>query len=658
MKLSTNTIRIAFLPAVAIAAAAFFASNWTQHTVTLQQDSAARPVHDAGDLTIHGSVADDESALRHGTTLAGVYGAAVGTNLRYRFENASDYDLDAKPSESSSTAQGAGIGFAANGILDVTVAARTADDVVVRARFGELHLNAQSPTAGRATPDWQRYEAATAVPLFVRLDVSGAVLGYGFDNGLDATQRNFLRGLLAPCFVAVPTDEPRTWEARAMDASGIYDAKYSSSRNGRRLEVQRTKTRYVEVAHTETMAPQTETRGSAQFEFDDELGWLRTMRFDETCRLRFRELSLDISLRQRGSLELESVTVDPSTVDTLPEITWQSASGHLEDAGLEADRAIDAARDAAARKLDPEALLRELEALLRQDPIDRKAVDEVWTKLVDRLRIDADTLRNFALRIEGGSLGEDIAAAILTAIGATNTPVAQEALDALRTSPRISESLRETAAIAMLQLASPTPRLLESIVAGLERCEGFDGLAGADLHLLGALSSRSNEPLANGRTAYECLCALESKAKRTGHVGSWLEAIGNTSNAGATDLCARYISDNDADVRRRAFSALRSIAEPRATHILTDRGLHDDDASVRGEAARALASHDGDGVTAALVAVAKNDGEAHVRLAALESLAHRRLDAPTLQTLRDIATLDNHEHVRGMARELLRRHGA
>ena len=659
MKTSTKPTRLALLGSGA--ALILFAFT----AFALPVDSGASPAFDgpassgpSAGLDIAGS-REQEAPARTAEQVRGVYTAACGTRFSFDFEGQALYSFTGKAPDESLGAHsqtGQGLDLTCRAKLDMTIAERTADTIVVWLRFGNVELSSGGRKAERRETDWKSFDLALASDVFVRLDLCGAILGYGFAAGIDGGGRNLLRGLIAPLFVAVPHDAPTTWEASASDATGVYNARFQARATEAGLPVRRSKLAYTEVAGQGETRPSSKVEGHGDFELARELGWLHSVRFDETCVLELSELGVDVRLRQRGSLQWVATEAQVATMPALPELaSWAAAAGHLEDSGEDASRSIDAARDAAAAKLDPEALLRDLAALLRADPVDRKAVHEVWSKLVDRLRIDPAKIDELALRIEGGAVEEDLATAILTAIGATNTERAQVALDAVRTSERVAPALREAAAVAMLQLASPSPALLASLVQGLDRASDFSGLTGNDLHLLGALCSRSQGMLPDGRSAFAYLQGLEARAKAQGQVGTWIEAVANSNKPEALDVCARYASHQDTDLRRRAFAGLRGIDETRATNTLVDKGLRDDDAAVRAEAALALGAHSGERVTNALVQVARGDQDPGTRLAALNALASRPLSASVRDSLRDLATLDQDDHVRQMANEILRR---
>jgi hypothetical protein len=578
----------------------------------------------------------------------GYYTAAIGTRLDY------DLDLETTYSLGKDGERVQPMSLRAAGRLALVVVSREDGEIVVAARLGDLQWTVAGQRIKGDDPAWDRQRAATGSRVHLRLGEDGAVRGCRFESGLDGEQRNFVRGLLAPFAFTVPVEPGSSWEATESDATGVYVARYQGHGKPEGFLVRRNKQRYEELAQDQDGVPEHRVEGQAEGLFDRDIGWLCAADVDERLDLAIPGLEVRVHMQQRGRLRLTATSVAAvSGEDLLPaDATFVPFAGHREDAGAHADAEAQARRDAELRKLDPEQLLTKLMALLAAEPLDHKSIDEAWNQLAGCLRLDAKKVADLQGRLERGELDPRLGGLVVTAMGAAGTDAAQTALSATRAATGLSVELRETACVAMLQLANPKPELIAGVARDLDAARGLDGLDAVNVRLLGALASRSDAEVVAGRRAVDLLRGLETKAKQSQGTGPWLEALGNSGRPEVVADVMRYTGDADPAVRRAAFCALRTLSGDRVVDTLIGKGLTDSAPEARAESLFSLGEHKDPRAAEAIRRAARDDTDPFVRRTALQAMANRKLAAADHRILDDIANLDQDEQVREFARKL------
>ena len=220
MRSSTSRLPLLFCGAALAAAAAVVAAlTWVggddaPAPAAPRQATAAAAVDPLAQ--VRGADDRAEADERHGCL-----GAPTGSTFRYRLTDRSDFTL-------SSAEAGAHPGGRLHVECEVavTVLDRRDGEVLVGERIDALRFVGSD---GRPLHDADAVQrsltTAAATPVFARLDQAGKVLGFGFADGLDGDQRNFLRGVLGVLHFPAPGSDHGEWRLHDSDTTGDYDAR-------------------------------------------------------------------------------------------------------------------------------------------------------------------------------------------------------------------------------------------------------------------------------------------------------------------------------------------------------------------------------------------------------------------------------------------------
>ena len=504
--------------------------------------------------------------------------------------------------------------------VQTTVLDRRTGEVLLEERIDGLRFLGQDglDLSTDAIQDGMRGAAAT--PVLVRIDDHGAVLGFGFADGLDGDQHNFLRGVLGVLAFRAPAAAATAWDCDEADTTGEYHARYEVlAAEDTTTTVRRTRTAYTAMAGRDELPEHTLT-GAAEATFDRRIGWLQKTRIEEGMQLTLPLFDLTSTTARVATASLiagELVAVDTTPAD------WQRANapatGRFETVGNYAAASERHHWQQMLQGTTLEQLLAELTRLLSTSPLDQDGLDAAFQKLQWLVKLDDRAAETILDQVLARSLQADVAGAALSSLGAAGTKAAQDALLAVRADRTLPLAVREHATVATLQLAQPEVGLVEALVRDADT--EFDGRSNAML-VLGALAPRAAK-LSDGRTPLQALLAMEQDAAARGDLANWLLAVGN---AGPTDTLAivqRHIGDQDPAVRAAALVALRRIAGPEVVDLLIERGLGDATVSVRNEALSELARRDDATAWQAIAQAAQNDPEESLRNKAHELLRGR-----------------------------------
>ncbi|HEX5052858.1 MAG TPA: HEAT repeat domain-containing protein, partial [Planctomycetota bacterium] len=538
----------------------------------------------------------------------GCLGAPAGSTFRYRVTDRSDFEVNSPEG-----------GLQPAGTLHVecfvttTVLDRHADELLVQQQIEELRFLGQDGRKIEHDPVQASFAAAAAAPVLIRLDGHGKALGYGFADGLDGDQRNFLRGTLASLAFQAPEPQAKTWTCAEADTTGDYDARYDvlPSADAADVTVRRTRLHYTTIGAKPEL-PTHELRGAGEARFSTALGWLVETKLDEGMTMALPMLDLQMITSRRASARL--VAADHVEVPADVAGAWgrtdAPVTGRLELVGQFAKESQRRLWQQTLQGVTLDALLAELGKLLQKQPADDEAVNNAFQKLQWLIKLDDGVARDLGERLATRQLGGDLAGVALSSLGAAGTKAAQAVLTAVRADRSLDAGLRQAATVSTLQLAEPSPEL----VAGLAKDAGedFDGRSGAML-VLGALAPRSSAPLADGRTPVATLLAMESDATARGDLSTWMLAVGNSGAPETLGIAQRLLGHGEASVRGAACVALRGIAGPAALGALVERGITDTDPDVRQEAVLALGRRPEAAAREAIRRVAENDPDEAVR---------------------------------------------
>ncbi|MEZ5966826.1 MAG: HEAT repeat domain-containing protein [Planctomycetota bacterium] len=203
---------------------------------------------------------------------------------------------------------------------------------------------------------------------------------------------------------------------------------------------------------------------------------------------------------------------------------------------------------------------------------------------------------------------------LLSALGAAGHERAQSALIATLRDAHLPPQVREGAAVAMVQIQTPSDTTLAELRADAMREVGdWNGPGGARLLAWGTLAGRSTDTAA--RVAE--ILALDERARALGAEAFWLEALGNTGHPSARDaICARFDAA-DPMLRFAAASAARSQRDADTTARLARRLSVESESEVRRQLVASLAERDDPAVHAGLELALRDEVEGVRRQAIL-----------------------------------------
>lgn len=569
----------------------------------------------------------------------GFYCAPAGATFGYDLEGRFTYQL-AHPEGGQQRS-----GMQVRGRVLLAVADRRADELLVRVELADLTLSA---LAGGSGSDEGGMGMAARKPFWAKLGLDGRVLGYRFDEALNADQRNFVRGLFAGFMHTVPVEPEAAWEADGEDAAGLFVARYTLARQGDDAHVQRRKLRYTAMAGNE-LHPH-EIAGGSTAVLATDLGWLRRVDFDEQVTMTMEELGLRVELHSVWSVVLtEHGQQSPARAGDLWDGPFVAAAGHGEDLGAEHEASERSRWSKMLAGTTLTNLVDELAALLAADPQDLQAIDRAWQAVIWMVKLDAKTAEDIAGRVAG--LQERLADMLVSALGAAGTPEAQAVLANMRHTAA-TPALRTSATVALFQVAKPSARVLGDLLTDIDAAGELAGDPAMAMLLLGALTPRAGADAPGGGTL-DRLVAFEGKSAQQGRSDLWLNALANAGTPDVLQHAERYVGHADERVRGAAYNALRKLDNAPATALLV-RGLEDASPAVRTDAVTALSEHRSIAAQTALIRAARDDADAGVRRATLDGLgAAARKNPKARQAIEQMAASDPDEQNREAARVVL-----
>lgn len=541
-------------------------------------------------------------------TAAGCWTAAPGSHFTFRLVDHVEISLHSP----EGGAQQGGV-LHAECTVQTLVLDRRAGETLVQQQVEDLRFLAADGREIADDPTCRSFAAAVVAPVLVRIDEVGGIVGYGFAEGLDGDQRNFLRGTLALFAFEAPAAGVDRWTSATCDTTGDYTARYErlGAAEPARLGVRRTRERYTKVIG-QPEVPQHELGGSAEAHFATDRGWLEQVRLDERMTMALSLLDLRAITARRASVDFVQASRRslPAEVAALWTRTTAPATGADELLGI---RAADNERRAWQERLRGvtlEQLLAEVESLFAVATVDAEALDGRFQQLQWLLKLEPRAIAALAEQLTTKQLGEATARVALGALGAAGTAEAQEALATVRSDLGLGVELRQAATVACLQLGTPSPAILTGL---LQEARNGAELRGTSLLVFGALSPRADGVDADGRTPLQSLLAMEGEATARGELDTWMLAVANADAPATEGIAQRLLGHATAAVRAAACVALGRVPTATALQALLVQGLGDAEPHVRHEAVLALSRRAEPAARTAVQSVAQNDVDQGVR---------------------------------------------
>jgi HEAT repeat protein len=532
--------------------------------------------------------AEDAAANRDPLSVAresGFYTAPAGSEFGYRFAAQARSRVEMTLADQPATQQTI---LRLDGAMTVLVVARRDHELIAQVTFSGL--GAHQGVAGSEERS-AAIETLLALPVAVHMRDDGDLLGFRFDKQSNGFANNLVRSILCGFRFVVPAGAAAAWQCEEPDPTGIASVGYQwLDAAGAERRLRRTKTAYrAAPGQRSDLEVQYGVDSKALGTLSSELGWLRAAELHETISAKATTANLRTTTGFEASLTLATHT--RRSPAELPDAGWGDKWASVQ--GLDDLRAIAASSEHDLLQLELgdatlEGLLQDILALAAMQPVDSAALTAAAHKLSLLLREHPDELERLAAAM--ATAPPFAADVLLSAIGAANTPQAQQFLARVAGDATAALHLRQSALDAMIQLTRPEDGVLSSVRALVDDPNGDAGLRNNALLVLGALASQKPQSDAVDRDGLAAeLVGREARARADGQLGYWLHALGNTGNPNTLPAIERYLGDQDVALRSAAVDALRQVDSPQSTTDLLDRARSERDPRVRALAVEGLA---------------------------------------------------------------------
>lgn len=653
MNTSSNPCRISRLLAVGLilslvgfAVVALLPTEAPRPSVIGHADDDAR--EDAARLTTSRTTLPDRAPVaseRH----AGVYHARVGSRFVFDLDQTAEFELSA--AHDGAARSTGNHRMHAHGRLELTVAARRPDEILVVVRL--LDMTLESPTARGASARGAEIAAACEAPVLVKMAEDGRLLGFAFAEQHDFEARTMLRGLLGSLAFVVPLDAAGHWEVEATNQGGTFLANYQllprDSDGG--IALRRTKTRYLTMVGFDDGVGEHEIGGHSSAWMDDQLGWLSRAEINESFALVLPHGSGSTRSHVKITLALTKSDWVANVCEGDP---WSRPFGPVSGAAEE-DAAIATLTANWRRRLEGvtlQSLLAELQALLETTRSSGPETFKVLTRLAWLLTLDAKVTAELRDLILANRVSSKLAMLCLSALGEAGTPTAQAALVAVLDNSALPSDIRNSAADGMFGLEKPGGEVFDALANQVGDMTALDDIRGSCLLAFGVLAGRSGNPMGNGRTPMEHLLGMETQARHAGATAGWLDALGNSCDAQTFNRVVAHLEHANPGVRQSALEALRGHNGSRAASAIEHRAIHDHDINVRARAVQVLGMRRDGHAATTLARLADQDASPIIRRIAITEIS--RMDHHNAQALlAHSAQNDSDKSVRDLAQRLL-----
>ncbi|MBI2922003.1 MAG: HEAT repeat domain-containing protein [Planctomycetes bacterium] len=601
-----------------------------------------------------GSIADLEKGLVKSGDAAPTaregglsFGYAAGDVLSYNFEYVQTVTLGVselfmKEAErhggkvTASQGQSTKLGYKMSGRADLAVY-EAGGRMSVGWRFTQMALELRGgPDKGDpAKLDALRSELNREV--LVDMTPLGKIEAIHFPKGTTAWAESLLSAAVLMARVTFPGKEAASWTAIEEDATGRYVAEYVAdggyrSGDDRVTRIGRTKREYQQVAsftggEASTLSSEAcrmTLGGGVVGLFDPDAGRFRTLRVDEKIRVEGIEFVQDVVSNTAGGMRLTGASRDEAlAADGKARAEALRQAGEIVmpgSADIAARLAVDAEQArirALTGGMTVEEVVSKLEKLAFADALDTPEAEALFDSLVAILRTN-DASVDVALEfIRSTTAHLAVRAAIVDALGAAETPRAQEALLAVVRDPALEADLRQNAVTGLAMADKPVEGSLGTVRAVVAAGAG-DPASEAALLGIGLLYRKAAQA-DSGRA--ELLAEDLRDAGRLSSDPSWqsmyLESLGNAGLSGSVPEIEKFLSRDDERTRARAAFALRFI----------------------------------DGTDERLAGIARSDASPKVRIAAVQALSFRK--SPAARAAIELAAKDEDPRVKAEAEKAL-----
>ncbi len=530
------------------------------------------------------------------------------------------------------------------GQMIVLVVGRRDGEAMVEVRFPDLAVELVGEGGDEARAWREGLAVALADPTTVLMASSGQTLGYRFPAGMVSDHRNWVRTLVSEFRFVVSADGATRWVTSEEDATGSAQVRYhAESGSAGEVTVVRDKVGYDD--------PHVAPCGSARAVFRGDVPWLCEARVDEGLVARVPEIGIEIRHHFVGTLRCSDLSLTAVSAGADWDGAWAPVGGRDERSELAA-AAIALQWRTRLRSVSVEDLLARLATLTGQSSADGKERGELEQLLARLVEFRPETVRSIEARLRDWQTAPEVAAMLLTVLGMAGTEPAQDLLAAVAEDDCAPADLRRCALESMFQLAEPRDALVTAVARSVRRIGAVTDVDGTAMLLLGALVERC--PGARSSMLGDLLGA-EERARASGVLPLWLEALGTAGAPDALATAARHLQDHDEGVRGAAVAALRKLVAPEAIELLVRLATSDRSPSVRARAVDSLVESPARVSSTVFEAILTGDGDSRVRRAALLGLARRDGASPrTRMLLAAVAAQDSCGDLRQLAAEILR----
>jgi hypothetical protein len=462
-----------------------------------------------------------------------------------------------------------------------------------------------------------------------------------------------------------------TFEVREYDSTGRYLARYENGRDG---QTQKTKIRYESLLSVHGNEAKTgmgdvpvlpEIKASKiQLKVTDEVpARVQVSEWVVTPMMASSELDsrTDLTLELRAQTPFEGGIEASSELVRLPADKPFAAKPKLED--LDAKRIGDltfeqvvTGLEEIARDYDPTKLGQQDSEASLSDEQKRMAAaaterNRYFTALAALYRSKPELVEQTLAKIRAKSTASQW---LVNGLGASGSPVAQEALAEVIRDASLEKTLRKSAVVSLLQANQPTissARVAESLLDDPEWTK-------VATYGVGTYARRMREAgeLQESQRLVAVLLKRLSGAQTEAQIVDLLSGLSNAADNSVLARVRPYLTRDVEDIREAAVLSLRLMDTPEADDLLAERVVKDTAPKVRTAAAKAAGKREAprQSLLKGVSDAASQDQDARVRIAALRTLGAWMPKHPELRSaVQAVADRDTDPNVSVVAKAVL-----
>ena len=517
----------------------------------------------------------------------------------------------------------------------------------------------------RGSEDYSALSKVMALESLASISRSGRITKWLADKAASPEARNQWRDILPRWQVILPNNAKETrWARTEADGTGTYLAIYNRVESGTPYKVTKTKDHYLSVTTTdkESVSTHNSVRGKSAITMAP---YQRTIYGEETLDLKEMGIRLSITMCSTFSFHLSSAHQEQSIVSAArqrtsdfalapEELTWAGEAIPDEEGGNTSSSGRKKLK-AVTRKMVEEEL-DALKSLLSSGKVGTVEHVHVMENLHEMIKADSASVDLILDGLTDDATATDYASTLIGILAAAGTPVAQQALLAILTTPDWPEGQKEMALTAFAQVTEPIQEL-DAWLTSIHKEGG--ALSTEALLILAATGNKvreTNPARFETVSAYVLNCA-DSPGLEGNNLMVGLSAIGNLGPTEVPQSVQTSFKSQDSTIRQNAVESLQRISTDTASSMIRQAALSDSDEGVRTAAIKLLADTSRAGSFDVLSKILASDQIADVRKVSVMSLdAWYDANNEVAGILKQAVIHDTSEEVRILAQQVLESH--